>query len=135
MLFCNLNSLVGAIAQDSLTTEIVDQMDTLKQRFGFNNFLYYHSECKLGMPDEKVDLVAAILNFSIQGASKQALQTEVKISSSMLDRYVKMLLSKDLISILADKSGKNQSIKITERGEKFLQLYDSIRTRYLTTKA
>jgi len=86
------------------------------------------------MPNEKVDLVAAILDFSIQGASKRALQSQVKISSSMLDRYIQTLLSKDLVSILEDKSGKNQSIKTTERGEKFLQLYDSIRSRYLTTK-
>ena len=86
------------------------------------------------MLEGKVDEVAAILESSTNGSSKQALQDKLKITSSLLDEYLQMLLSKDLIRILRDKNRKSESIKTTERGERFLELYDSIKARYLTTK-
>ena len=86
------------------------------------------------MLEGKVDLVAAILQTSISGSSKQGLQVKLKVTSRVLDEYIKMLLSKDLIRILQDKKTKSESVKTTQRGEQFLELYDSIKARYLTAK-
>jgi len=86
------------------------------------------------MLEGKVDLVAAILDSCINGSSKQSLKDKLDITSGLFDEYLQMLSSKNLVSILIDKSGKSESIKTTERGERFLELYDSIKTRYLTTK-
>ena len=86
------------------------------------------------MLEGKVDMVAAILESSTNGSSKQALENKLEITSRLLDEYLQMLLSKDLIRILRDKNRKSESVKTTERGERFLELYDSIKERYLTTK-
>jgi len=83
----------------------------------------------------KIDLAAAILESSIKGSSKQALQNKLDITSNLLDEYLQMLSSKNLVRIWKDKERKSEGIKTTERGERFLELYDSIKTRYLTTKS
>ena len=87
------------------------------------------------MLEGKVDLVAAILESSIDGSSKQSLQDKLDITSILLDEYLQMLSSKNLVRIWKDKDRKSESIKTTERGERFLELYDSIKSRYLTTKS
>jgi len=85
------------------------------------------------MLEGKIDLVAAILESSINGSSKQALQDKLDITSNLLGEYLQMLSSRTLVKILKDR--KSESVNTTERGERFLELYDSIKTRYLTTKS
>jgi predicted transcriptional regulator len=81
----------------------------------------------------KVDVVAAILELCKDDFSKKALQ-KTGLASDMLNEQLALLESKHLIRILRDKQGKEESIKTTERGIKFLELYQSIMTRYLTTR-
>lgn len=83
----------------------------------------------------KVDYAAAILDFSIDGSSRRALVDKTGITSVLLEEYLDLLVSKDLVRLVHDKNGKHESIKTTDRGVRFLELYQSIKARYLTTDA
>lgn len=80
----------------------------------------------------KVDIAAAILEFVIEESSSKDLEKKMILSSKVFNEQLKLLESKDLIRFTkADKS----LVKITRRGEQFLNLYGTIHAKYLTVPA
>lgn len=79
----------------------------------------------------KVDLAASILQLVSKETSPDLLLEKLHLSSKILDEQIRMLKSRDLITV--SKGGK--SVSITKRGRRFLDLYDSIHSRYLTVQA
>ena len=75
----------------------------------------------------KVDLAAGILELAMNETSMQSLQEKIGLSSRSIATQVKMLSSKKLVDTL--DAGK--TVRITKRGIQFLDLYKSIRARYL----
>lgn len=86
----------------------------------------------MGMSAGKIDTVAEILRFTADGSSKKALQDKTGLTSDLLDKYLVLLESKNLVRILRDEKGKSESVKATERGIKFLDLYDAMHVKYLS---
>lgn len=82
----------------------------------------------------KVDVAAAILEFTIKGESKQDLETKLNMSADALEEYLVLLKSKDLVSIQSsDKKHLGAAmVRITKRGIQFLNLYSSMNMKYLT---
>lgn len=85
-----------------------------------------------GMAAGNIDDVAAILESSINGSSKKGLQSETGLALELLNRHLPLLESKNLVRILRDKDGKHETIKITERGTRFLEIYQAMREKYLS---
>lgn len=79
----------------------------------------------------KVDIAAAILQLSVKEASLKVLEERTGISAKNLAAHLKTLESKNLIT-LSKADGK---AKITKRGVQFLDLYNSIHSKYLTASA
>lgn len=80
----------------------------------------------------KVDIAAAILKLSSKGVSKQVLENRTNLSASLLQEYLDLLKSKQLISIQVEGKDRTAIVKTTKRGTRFLNLYDSINVKYLT---
>jgi len=86
----------------------------------------------------KIDTAASILELTTEGASKQYLKNRTNLSADVLEEYLTMLGSKDLVRILKARGGKEDAaatIKITKRGIQFLNLYNSVTAKYLTLPA
>jgi len=88
------------------------------------------------MQTGKVDKVASILRFvrSHKSFSKKELKIKLDLPDNMINDCLNTLISKKLAEYVDVKPkgiGK-KTMKITERGMKFLELYDAIRIRYLT---
>jgi predicted transcriptional regulator len=81
------------------------------------------------MENPKVDVVAAILKYCI--SPKNELR---KIHHDQLDSYLEFLLSKNFIELQSVKRGNHDSAKTTEKGARFLELYDAIKFKYITTE-
>ena len=81
----------------------------------------------------KVDIAAAILEFTLNGLSLQDLQARMNVSRGALEENLTLLKSKDLVSF--QKGSKKDPItivRITKRGIRFLSMYNSISVKYLT---
>ena len=78
----------------------------------------------------KVDLTAAILELALKGIPSQSIQEKMNISPTDFGKHLRMLESKALINV--SKPGR---VKITKRGIRFLDLYNSIHARYLSIPA
>ena len=78
----------------------------------------------------KVDLTAAILELAVKESPMQSIQERLSISSADFSKHLQKLESKALISV-----SKPDKVKITKRGIQFLDLYNSIRARYLSIPA
>src|SRR5205809_2431735 len=86
----------------------------------------------------KVDVIAAILQScsSPAGSSKKELRSKTNIGIKKLNDLLKMMEAKNLISKSASGNGRNRiTLKITERGIKFLLMYDAVRMKYLTASS
>ena len=79
----------------------------------------------------KVDVAAMILDVASEEILARDLEAKVNISSKSFTEQLKTLESRKLIRI----SPTERKVKITKRGAQFLQLYNSIHTRYLTVAA
>lgn len=88
------------------------------------------------MQKGKVDTVALILRLSRadNGVSKKKLQDESNLTVELLNDHLSTMVSKNLIEYVNAKSKRKEDviIRITERGVKFLDLYDAIKIKYLT---
>jgi predicted transcriptional regulator len=87
-----------------------------------------------------VDAVASILRLTRtnNGLSKKKLQEELDLPVVLLNHYLSTMVSKNLVEIVNEKGkrkGADKIIRITDRGIKFLELYDTIRTKYLTLES
>jgi predicted transcriptional regulator len=78
----------------------------------------------------KIDIAAIILELALEGTSAKSIQDKTGLPRSVLDEHLKMLVSRGLIGVSTTKN-----VKITKRGSKFLDMYNSIRTRYLKIPA
>ena len=76
----------------------------------------------------KVDVAAMILDVASKEILARDLEAKVNISSKSFTEQLKTLESRKLIRI----SPSERKVKITKRGIQFLELYNSIHTRYLT---
>jgi predicted transcriptional regulator len=85
------------------------------------------------MSATNTDVAAAILEQSIDGSSKKALQHSTGLAFHLLDKHLVLLESKKLVRILRDENSKKESIKITQKGIKFLILYDAMYMKYILT--
>ena len=86
----------------------------------------------------KLDIVAAILQScsSPAGSSKKELRSKTNIGIKQLNELLKMMEAKNLISKSAPDSGRDRiTLKITERGIKFLVMYDAVKMKYLTASS
>lgn len=79
-----------------------------------------------------LDVIAAILQLGVDGSSKKILQDETELTPSLLDKQLALLESKNLVRILRDENGNIGSVKTTERGAKFLEMYEAMRAKYLS---
>jgi predicted transcriptional regulator len=73
----------------------------------------------------KVDLAARILGLASDGRSLKTVEERSGLSHKELEDNLKVLISKDLI--MSDE----KKISITKRGVQFLNLYNSIHSKYL----
>jgi len=82
----------------------------------------------------KVDIAAAILEFTLNGLSLQDLQARMNVSRGALEENLALLKSKDLITFQNKGSKKDPItiVRITKRGIRFLSMYNSISVKYLT---
>jgi hypothetical protein len=78
----------------------------------------------------KVDLTAAFLELALTDTPLQSIQERMSISPADFRKHLRMLESKALISV-----SEQDRVKISKRGLQFLDLYNSIRTRYLSIPA
>jgi predicted transcriptional regulator len=78
----------------------------------------------------KVDLTAAFLELALTESPTQSIQERLNISSADFSKHLQILESKALISV-----SPPDKVKITKRGMQFLELYNSIRARYLSLPA
>ena len=80
----------------------------------------------------KVDVVAAILQYCSfpAGSSINELRTRTNLGAKQLNEYLNVMETKNLITISSPK--KSNEIKITQRGKRFLDMYDALRMKYLT---
>ena len=79
----------------------------------------------------KVDNAAAILELAMNQTALKVLQEKCNLSRGELEEHLKMLVSKDLIIIAPG----DKKVMVTKRGVQFLDLYKSMRSRYLTVPA
>ena len=79
----------------------------------------------------KVDVAAMILDLASSEILAQDLKAKVDISSKSFGEQLRTLESRKLVRI----SGGERKVRITKRGSQFLDLYNSIHTRYLTVPA
>ncbi|MGI0037100.1 MAG: winged helix-turn-helix domain-containing protein [Nitrososphaera sp.] len=79
----------------------------------------------------KVDLAAAILELALKETPLQSIQERTNLSPTDFRQHLQMLESKALV----DVSKADRKLKITKRGAQFLDLYRSIRARYLSVPA
>lgn len=77
----------------------------------------------------KVDLAATILGLASDGSSLKTVEERSGLSHREFEENLKALISKDLI--ISDE----KSISITKRGVQFLNLYNSIHSKYLKVSA
>src|SRR5437016_9091370 len=71
----------------------------------------------------RVDIVAAILQSAIGGATKTKLMYSAFLSHSQVEEYLEFLRAKRLISFIADK----KRYVPTDRGIQFLKMYGEIK--------
>jgi len=86
----------------------------------------------------KVDVVAAILQSCSGpgGSSKKELRSKTDLGIKQLNELLKTMEAKNLISKSASGSGRDRiTVKITERGTKFLVMYDVVKMKYLTASS
>ena len=77
----------------------------------------------------KVDDAAALLELSIDDISPGELARKLKTSTDELNKIIKLLESKQLIRLL--RKNKDILVNITDRGLKFLDLYNSLSSKFL----
>lgn len=85
----------------------------------------------------KVDAVATILRLSRaeNGLSKKELQIKLDLPANLLNEYLAAMVSKNLVEYVhAKRKRKNadETIRVTDRGIKFLELYDAVKIKYFT---
>src|SRR2546430_17121117 len=71
----------------------------------------------------RVDIVAAMLQSAIGGATKTKLMYSAFLSHSQVEEYLEFLRAKRLISFIADK----KRYVPTDRGIQFLKMYGEIK--------
>lgn len=81
----------------------------------------------------KVDDAAAILELSIDDRSLVDLARKLKASNDELNKTITLLESKELIRLR--RKNNDTRVDITERGLKFLDLYNSLRSKFLKIPA
>jgi predicted transcriptional regulator len=70
----------------------------------------------------RTDIVAMILQAATQGATKTRLMYSAFLSHSQLQEYLQFLLEKGLLA----HDPKSGEYKLTERGLRFVQVYEDI---------
>jgi predicted transcriptional regulator len=83
---------------------------------------------------DKVEITAMILQLCINGASRHELQSKTELEDGQLEEYLQLLISKKLINFGVDNRAKSRSKQVipTDRGIRFLNMYEAIKIRYLT---
>jgi predicted transcriptional regulator len=91
----------------------------------------------MGMQKGKVDDAASILRLirTVKGLSSKELKTKIELSPELVNYHLNMLVSKKLAELIdaKDRREDHQVIRITDRGTKFLELYEAIKIKYLTS--
>lgn len=101
----------------------------MKYRLTVRFALFFYStdfDRSLGMTG-KVDVTAAILELALKETPLQFIQERTNLSPTDFRQHLHMLKSKALIEVSMKKK-----VKITKRGTQFLDLYKSVKARYLT---
>ena len=73
----------------------------------------------------RVDIVATMLQSAVGGATKTKLMYSAFLSHSQVEEYLEFLLGKRLVSVAEDEARKR--FTPTEKGLRFLKLYDKIK--------
>ena len=81
----------------------------------------------------KVDDAASILELSIDDRSLVDLARRLKTSHDELNKTIALLESKELIRLR--RKNNDTRVDITERGLKFLDLYNSLSSKFLKLPA
>lgn len=81
----------------------------------------------------KVDDAAALLELSMKVASLRELARKLDIAHEQLEETITLLESKELIRLR--HKNKDTGVHITDRGLKFLDLYNSLRSKFLMVPA
>ena len=88
----------------------------------------------MGMHGQKIDVIASILESSLNGTQSAKLRTKTSLRPKLFEEYLNLLLSKNLISLspYQEKKRKGMIVTTTERGKVFLELHRSMKMKYLT---
>ncbi|MEW6605285.1 MAG: winged helix-turn-helix domain-containing protein [Thermoproteota archaeon] len=73
------------------------------------------------------DIIATILEAANGGIGKTQLLTKANLTSSQFRKYIDLLVAKELLAEL-DRNGRRQSYRTTDKGLKYLALYNSIKS-------
>lgn len=76
----------------------------------------------------RLDIIADILNASFGGVKKTYLMYRCNLSFKQLKYYLKFLLKKELLHVVADNKGSNPGLfEITDKGKEFLKVYKGLK--------
>jgi predicted transcriptional regulator len=77
----------------------------------------------------RLDIIANILNSSVDGAKKTQLMYKCNMSFKQLEAYLSLLTEKKLIHERVHNGSKDPIVyEITEKGHSFLRFYSSLKT-------
>jgi predicted transcriptional regulator len=76
----------------------------------------------------RLDIIADILDASFGGVRKTYLMYRCNLSFKQLKHYLKFLLNKGLLHVVADNKRSNPGLfEITDKGKKFLKAYKGLK--------
>lgn len=76
----------------------------------------------------RLDIIADMLDASFGGVKKTYLMYRCNLSFKQLGYYLKFLLNKRLLCIVADNKNSNPGLfEITDKGKQFLKAYNGLK--------
>jgi predicted transcriptional regulator len=90
----------------------------------------------LGMQAGRVDTIASMLHLILTSKklSRKEMTSKLDVHVDVIDELVETMISKNLAEYVEGRGKNNEAppIRITERGVKFLELYEAMRLKYLS---
>jgi predicted transcriptional regulator len=100
----------------------------IKPLRGLSNLLVNAKKRSSGSHRGRLDIIADILDASFGGVKKTYLMYRCNLSFKQLKYYLKFLLNKRLLHVVADDKGSNPGLfEITDKGKKFLKAYEGLK--------
>jgi predicted transcriptional regulator len=89
----------------------------------------------LGMREGRVDTIASMLHLILTSkkSSRKEMISKLDVHDDVINELVETMISKNLAEYIEGREKNNEApaIRITERGIKFLELYEAMQLKYL----